>query len=356
MDIFSPVSLGPYQLPNRIIMAPMTRNRAGEQNVPTESNATYYAQRASAGLIITEATQISRQGVGHPATPGIHSPEQVNGWKQVTRAVHKKGGRIFLQLWHVGRISHPSMQPDGGLPVAPSAVRPLGNTFTTDGAKPFKTPRALGLTEIPGVVEDYRRAAENALAADFDGVEIHGANGYLIDQFLRDKTNKRSDRYGGTIANRARFLLEVVEAVTEVWGAARVGVRLSPSSSFNDMADSNPAALFGHCVKALDQLNLGYLHLVETDASNTDATRLDIAHFRPQYRSRLIANGGYNRAKAEAAISSGVADMVSFGVLFLANPDLPQRFLAGGPFNPPDRATFYGGGAKGYADYPPLSQ
>ena len=358
MDIFSPVSLGPYQLPNRIVMAPMTRNRAGKGNVPTALNATYYAQRASAGLIVTEATQISRQGVGYPATPGIHSQEQVVGWRQVTQAVHAKGGRIFLQLWHVGRISHPSMQPDGALPVAPSAIRPEGNAFTADGPKPFVTPRALELAEIAGIVDDYRHAAENARAACFDGVELHGANGYLLDQFLRDKTNNRADRYGGAIANRARLLLEVVEAVAGVWGRAQVGVRLSPSNAFNDMADSDPAATFGYAIKALDQLDVGYLHLVETGAENIAAngSRLDARHFRRVYRGRLIANSGYDRAKADAVIRDGAADLVAFGVRFLANPDLPERLRAGAPFNPPDRATFYGGGDKGYADYPALGQ
>jgi N-ethylmaleimide reductase len=358
MDIFSRGSLGPYLLPNRIVMAPMTRNRAGKDRVPTALNATYYAQRASAGFIVTEATQISPQGIGYPATPGIHSQEQVVGWRQVTQAVHAKGGRIFLQLWHVGRISHPSMQPGGVLPVAPSAIRPEGEASTVDGRKPFVTPRALELAEIPSIVDDYRRAAKNARAAGFDGVELHGANGYLLDQFLRDKTNRRSDRYGGSIANRARLLLEVVEAVAEVWGRNLVGVRLSPSSPFNDMGDSEPEATFGYVIKELDRLGLGYLHIVETGTNNTGANgvRLDAAHFRRIYGGLLIANGGYDRARADAVIGQGCADLVSFGALFLANPDLPERLRAKGPFNPPDRATFYGGGDKGYADYPALGQ
>ena len=358
MDIFSSVSLGPYHLPSRIVMAPMTRNRADRDRVPTPLNAIYYAQRANAGLIVTEATQISAQGIGYPATPGIHLPSQIEGWRPITRAVHAKGGRIFLQLWHVGRVSHPSMQVGGALPVAPSAVPPEGEAFTEDGRKPFVMPRALALEEIPGIVDDYRQAAQNAEAAGFDGVELHGANGYLIDQFLRDKTNRRSDRYGGSVANRARFLLEVVEAVAEVWGSNRVGVRLSPSNPFNDMADSDPVATFTNAVAMLDWLDLGYLHIVETGAHAGTAAgiRLDTAYFRRLYRGRLIANGGYDRARADAVIAGGSADLVAFGALYLANPDLPERLRAGGPFNPPDRATFYGGGDRGYADYPALGE
>jgi N-ethylmaleimide reductase len=243
-DIFSPFRLGPLLLPNRVVMAPMTRNRAGPGNVPGAMNATYYAQRASAGLIVSEATQVSPQGVGYPGTPGIHSAEQVAGWKHVTEAVHAAGGRIFLQLWHVGRISHPSLQPDGALPVAPSAIAPAGQAMTRDGLKPFVTPRALETAEIAGIVEDYRRGAKNAKAAGFDGVELHGANGYLVDQFLRDGANRRIDRYGGSAENRVRLLSEVTEAIVGEWGAERVGVRLSPTSPFNDMADGNPAATF----------------------------------------------------------------------------------------------------------------
>jgi N-ethylmaleimide reductase len=339
-------------------MAPMARNRADKDRVPTEQNATYYAQRAGAGLIITEATQISPQGIGYLATPGIHTSEQVEGWRRVTGAVRAKGARIFLQLWHVGRVSHPSMQVDGALPVAPSAVRPAGEVLTADGRKPFVTPRALTLEEISAIIDDYRIAAENAKAAGFDGVEVHAANGYLIDQFLRDKTNRRFDRYGGSIANRTRFLLEVVEAVAAVWGADRVGVRLSPASLFNDMADSDPAATFSHAVAALDRFDLGYLHIRESgaDALATNFGRLDTAYFRQFYRGCLIANGGYDRAKADAAIANGHADLVAFGAVFLANPDLPERLRTGGPFNSPDRTTFYGGGERGYVDYPTMSE
>lgn len=355
MDLFSPISFGPYRLPHRIVMAPMTRGRAGKDQVSTPLNATYYAQRANAALIITEATQISLQGIGYPSTPGIHTPEQIEGWKCVTQAVHAHGGRIFAQLWHVGRISHPSMQPGNALPVAPSPVRPRGDAFTYDGPKPFVTPRALELPEIEGIVADYRRAARSALKAGFDGVELHGANGYLIDQFLRDGANRRPDRYGGSVANRANLLLEIVEAVLSVWDAPKVGVRLSPMSSFNDMADSDPAATFSYAIRALDERGLGYLHLVETGVEGgPDGVRLDAAYFRPLFRGHLIANGGYDRLKADAAIGSGVADLVSFGELYLANPDLSQRLITGGPFNAPDRATYYSGGIRGYTDYPAL--
>ncbi len=355
-DIFSPFTLGPLTLPNRIVMAPMTRNRAGPGHAPVEMNATYYAQRASAGLIVSEATQVSPQGVGYPGTPGIHSPEQVAGWKLVTDAVHKAKGRIFLQLWHVGRISHPSLQPGGALPVAPSAIAPAGEAMTYDGMKPFVTPRALETAEISGVVEDFRRGARNAKEAGFDGVELHGANGYLIDQFLRDGSNKRSDRYGGSALNRARLLVEVTEAITGEWGADRVGVRLSPTAPFNDMADSHPAATFSAAVDELNRFGLAYLHIVEPIAGDPIAAGAtpDIRFFRKIWRGALIGNKGYDLARANAAIRDGAADLVSFAALFLANPDLPERFRRGGPFNPPDRKTFYGGSASGYTDYPAI--
>ncbi len=356
IDIFSPLRLGPLQLPNRIVMAPMTRNRAGRGNAPGPLNATYYAQRTSAGLIISEATQISPQGLGYPGTPGIHSPEQVAGWKGVTDAVHAAGGRMFLQLWHVGRISHPLLQPDGALPVAPSAIAPTGQAMTPDGMKPFVTPRALDTSEIAGIVQDYRHAARNARAAGFDGVELHGANGYLIDQFLRDGANRRTDRYGGDALNRARFLIEITEAVVGEWGAERVGVRLSPTNPFNDMRDSNPAATFATAVGELNRFGLAYLHVVESAAGDPMPTGEvpDIRFFRKLWRGALIGNKGYNLERANAAIRDGCADLVSFAVLFLANPDLPIRFRRGGPFNPPDRKTFYGGAAAGYTDYPPI--
>jgi N-ethylmaleimide reductase len=356
IDIFSPLRLGPLQLPNRVVMAPMTRNRAGRGNAPGPLNATYYAQRASAGLIISEATQISPQGLGYPGTPGIHSSEQVAGWKGVTDAVHAAGGRMFLQLWHVGRISHPSLQPHGALPVAPSAIAPTGQAMTADGMKPFVTPRALETSEIAGIVEDYRHGARNARAAEFDGVELHGANGYLIDQFLRDGANRRTDRYGGDALNRARFLIEITEAVVGEWGAERVGVRLSPTNPFNDMRDSNPAATFATAVSELNRFGLAYLHVVEPAAGDpVPAGKVpDIRFFRKIWHSALIGNKGYDLARANTVIRDGCADLVSFAVLFLANPDLPIRFRRGGPFNPPDRKTFYGGAAAGYTDYPPI--
>ena len=300
-DLFSPFRLGPLTLPNRIVMAPMTRNRAGPGNVPGPLTATYYAQRASAGLIVSEATQVSPQGVGYPGTPGIHSAEQIAGWKRVTDAVHGAGGRIFLQLWHVGRISHPSLQPDGGLPVAPSAIAPAGQAMTREGMKPFVTPRALETAEIPGIVEDYRLGARHAHEAGFDGVELHGANGYLVDQFLRDRTNHRTDRYGGSAQNRARFLIEVTEALVGEWGAERVGVRLSPTTPFNDMGDSDPAATFTAAVGELNRFGLAYLHVVEPVAGDpVPAGEMpDIRFFRKLWRGTLIGNKGYDLARAQ---------------------------------------------------------
>jgi N-ethylmaleimide reductase len=357
-DLFTPVQLGPYLLPNRIIMAPMTRNRAGNENVPTVLNATYYAQRASAGLIIAEATQVSPQGVGYPATPGIHSPEQISGWRLVTDAVHQQGGRIFLQLWHCGRISHPSMQPGGVLPVAPSAIAPEGEAMTYTGPQPFVTPRALETSEIASVVEQFRQGAESALQAGFDGVEIHGAFGYLIDQFLQDGSNQRTDEYGGSIENRARFLLEVVEAVCNVWGADRVGIKLSPSNTYNSMKDSDPKATFGYVFQALNQFGLGYVHIMEpTEAGiRHGGTAIPASSLRPLFKGPVILNGGYNKEKGNEAISNGNADMISFGTLFLANPDLPERFKLNAPLNSPERSTFYGGDEKGYTDYPFLHE
>jgi N-ethylmaleimide reductase len=356
-DILSPFRLGPLALPNRVVMAPMTRNRAGPGNVPGPLNATYYAQRASAGLIVSEATQVSPQGVGYPGTPGIHSAEQVEGWKLVTAAVHAAGGRIFLQLWHVGRISHPSLQPDGALPVAPSAIAPAGQAMTREGLKPFVTPRALETAEIAGIVEDYRRGAKNAKLAGFDGVELHGANGYLIDQFLRDGANRRTDRYGGSAANRARFLFEVIEALVGEWGAERVGVRLSPTNPFNNISDSNPSATFATAVGELNRFGLAYLHIVEPAAGDPIAVGAvpDLRFFRGIWRGPLIGNKGYDLARANAAIADGTADLISFAALFLANPDLPERFRRGSPFNTPDRKTFYGGAAAGYVDYPAIT-
>jgi len=353
IDLFTPVRIGAYLLPNRMVMAPLTRNRAGAGNVPTAFNASYYAQRAAAGLIITEASQVSPQGVGYPGTPGIHSREQFQGWKAVTQAVHAKGGRIFLQLWHVGRISHPSLQPNGELPVAPSAIRPAGEAFTQTGLQPFVTPRALETREISGIVDDYRKAAINAVAAGFDGVEIHAANGYLIDQFLRDGSNHRSDQYGGSLENRARFLLEVTDAVVGVWSPNRVGVRLSPVGKFNDMADSDPQRTFEYAARALSRLKPAYLHGVEMDG---DSKNFDFRKLRRAFDGLYIANTGYTKARANAALARGDADLVAFGTLFLANPDLPERFAHDAPLNTPDPATFYGGDARGYTDYPFLEK
>lgn len=358
LALLEPVSLGDLTLANRMAMAPLTRNRAGAGNVPQTLNAEYYRQRASAGLIITEAAQISPQGVGYPGTPGIHSDAQVEGWQQITKAVHEAGGRIFLQLWHVGRISHPSLQPGGALPVAPSAIRPKGEAFTETGMKPFLTPRALETREVAGIVEQYRRAAKKAKQAGFDGVEVHAANGYLLDQFLRDGSNYRTDRYGGSVGNRARLLFELVEAVNDVWGAARVGVRLSPVNGFNDMHDSDPDGTFGTVVEGLNRYGLAYLHVVE-DAFGTDANTkqsYDRRKLRDAFTGPYIANGGYTRERALEALKKGDADLIAFGQLFLANPDLPRRFALDAPLNEADPATFYGGDAKGYTDYPFLDQ
>jgi N-ethylmaleimide reductase len=356
VDVFSPFRLGPLPLPNRLVMAPMTRNRATPGGVPSPLASTYYVQRASAGLIVTEGTQISQQGQGYPGTPGIHSPAQIAGWKFVTDAVHSDGGRIFLQLWHVGRISHPSLQPDGAAPVAPSALQPAGQTMTAQGMQAFVMPRALETNEIAGVVGDFRRGAANAKLAGFDGVELHGANGYLVDQFLRDKTNQRTDRYGGSALNRARFLLEVTEALVGEWGGERVGVRLAPTNPFNDIADSNPAATFAVAVGELKRFGLGYLHIVEPLPADPVAAgeRPDIKFFRRIWPGTLIGNKGYDLARANAALRDGTVDLVSFAALFLANPDLPERFRRGAALNPPDRPTFYAGGPKGYTDYPAL--
>ena len=354
--LFSPLRLGALNLPHRIIMAPLTRCRAGANNVPRALNAKYYGQRSSAALIISEATQVSPHGQGYPATPGIHSEEQVAGWKLVTDAVHKSGGRIFLQLWHVGRISHPDLQPGNVLPVAPSAIMPKGNASTFSGPKPFVTPRALAEHEIPGVIAEYKSGAENAKRAGFDGVEIHGANGYLIDQFLRDGSNHRTDAWGGSIEKRARFALEVAREVIDVWGADRVGIRLSPTGPFNDMADSNPEATFGYLLKELSKLKLAYTHIVEKQSGDDrhGAKALPLSFYRAAYQGNLIVNGGYDLERGNAVISEGLADAVAFGQLFISNPDLPARFQRGAPLNQADGATFYGGAEKGYTDYPAL--
>lgn len=353
--VLSPIKIGGYSLPNRVVMAPLTRMRCPD-GIANELMATYYTQRASAGLIISEASPISPQGIGYPAIPCIYTAEQIAGWKQVTDAVHAHNGHIFLQLWHVGRISHPDYH-DGKLPVAPSAIQPKGNAVTPHGMKPFVTPRDLSLAEIHEVVEHYRFAAENALAAGFDGVEIHAANGYLIDQFLRDGSNQRTDSYGGSVENRTRFLLEVTRAVVSVWGSERVGVRLAPSGTFNDMTDSVPEELFVYVLEQLNDFNLAYVHVV--DALDSDirhgANVVDLTILRRTYHGTLIVCGGYDYERANETIAQGLADAVAFGQLYIANPDLVERFATNAPLNEPDSGTFYGGDTKGYTDYPTLS-
>jgi len=357
LTILSPVKLGPYELPNRLAMAPLTRCRASTDGIPNELMAEYYRQRASAGLIISEATPVSQQGKGYPFTPGIYNDAQIQGWQAITSAVHEKGGRIFLQLWHVGRISHPSLQPEGALPVAPSALKPAGQASTEQGPQDFVTPRALELAEIPGIVEQFRHGADCALKAGFDGVEIHGANGYLLDQFLRDGTNRRTDAYGGSIANRARLLFEVIEAVTSVWGSDKVGLRLSPLQPFNDIHDSDPRATFGYVVEQLNRFNLAYLHITEMgkEAPGAAGPAFDLEELRALYHGAYMLNAGYTAETATAAIAEGRVDLVAFGKLFIANPDLPERFAKNAPLNEPDAGTFYQGEAQGYIDYPALA-
>lgn len=354
--LFQPVTVGRMSLPNRIAMAPLTRSRADNATgVPTAMNAAYYAQRADAGLIIAEATQISPQGKGYAYTPGIHSAEQVAGWRLVTDAVHAKGGHMALQLWHVGRVSHPDLQPGGALPVAPSAVKPTLKAFTTEGFKDIPTPRALEIAELPGIVEDYRIAARNAVAAGFDAVEVHAANGYLIDQFLRDGTNQRIDAYGGSVANRARFLFEVLDAVVAEIGADRVGIRLSPLSPSNDAQESDPQAAYSPVIERLNDYKLAYLHMIEgvTRGPHPGFGGL-LAELRGLYKGRYIANNVYTRAMAIEAVGGGHADLVAFGRPFIANPDLVERLRLDAPLAEPDSKTFYGGDARGYTDYPTL--
>jgi len=352
--LFEPIQIGNLTLPNRVIMAPLTRMRA-PGGTPTSLMATYYGQRATAGLIIAEATPISSQGVGYPNTPGIYTTQQILAWQPITEAVHAQNGHIFLQLWHVGRISHPDFH-DGALPVAPSAIAPQGKAITPTGLKPFVTPRALATDELPEIVKDYRSATKNALAAGFDGVEIHSANGYLLDEFLRDGTNKRTDNYGGSFENRSRLLLEVANAAIEIAGAERVGIRLSPSGTFNDMSDSNPEEFFVYLLGELSQLNLAYLHIV--DALEGDirhgAKVVSLKSLRQAYQGKLIVCGGYDLDRAEQAIAENKADAVAFGQLYIANPDLVDRFTLEAPLNEPDASTFYGGDAIGYTDYPTL--
>ena len=360
-DLSSPVRLGALDLPNRVLMAPMTRTRAENDGTPTDLMAAYYRQRAGAGLIVTECTEVSPQSHGIVRAPGIHRAEHVAGWRAVTDAVHEAGGRIALQVWHCGRVSHPALL-GGELPVAPSAVAAEGKVYVPGGGwEPFPVPRPLETDEIPAVVADFGRAVMRAQEAGFDGVELHGAFGYLPDQFLQTGTNHRTDRYGGSVENRARFLLEVVEAMAEAWSADRVGVKLSPSNRHYGMADADAAETFGHVARALDGLGVAYLHVMEPSEADLEAAtpiqlRRPTATLRPLAPSTgLITNGGYDRASAEAALADGTADAVSFGVPFIANPDLPARLrLDPVPLNAPDPSTFYGEGPGGYTDYPRL--
>ncbi len=352
--LFHPISIGGVELPNRVLMAPLTRNRAQSDGTPKAMAEEYYRQRASAGLIITEATQITPEGKGYLDTPGIHEEAHADGWRRITETVHAAGGRIFLQLWHVGRISHTSLLPEGVVPVAPSTIRANAQTFGPDGFVEVSEPRALETAELPRVVADYVRAAERAKEAGFDGVEVHAANGYLLDQFLRDGSNRRDDAYGGSAENRARLTLEVTEAVASVWGADRVGIRLSPFGAFNDMSESDPEATFGTAYRLLDKLGLAYLHVVESfPGSQSDPAELEVLErLRGQWTGVYMANGGFDAARAADWIARGRTDAVSFGRPFIANPDLPERYQLGADLNTPNEATFYGGGAEGYTDYP----
>jgi N-ethylmaleimide reductase len=357
--LFQPLRLGDLELPNRVVMAPLTRNRAehGGADVASELAATYYSQRASAGLIVSEGTQISRQGQGYVWTPGLYNEAQVAGWRRATDAVHAAGGRIFAQIWHVGRISHVSLQPGGGAPVAPSPIRAKTRTFLETGFAEVSEPRALSIAEIAGVAADFGAAAANAKRAGFDGVELHGANGYLIDQFLRDATNQRSDSYGGSVENRARFALEAVDAVLKVWPAGRVGIRLAPVSPANDIADSNPEAIFGHLVARLSERRLGYIHIVEgATGGDRNIAPFDYLALRRAFSGAYIANNGYTRELAIETLAQGRADLIAFGKPFVSNPDLVERLRRDAPLAAPERETFYGGGAKGYTDYPALAE
>ena len=345
-----PLTVGDLRLPNRVLMAPLTRSRAGAERLPNELMAQYYAQRATAGLIMSEATSVSPMGVGYAGTPGIWSEAQVAGWKGVTQAVHRAGGRIFLQLWHVGRISDP-MFLDGALPVAPSALAPKGNVSLVQPKKPYVTPRALELSEIPGIVESYRLGAANAQTAGFDGVEVHGANGYLLDQFLQDSSNQRTDDYGGSLENRARLMLEVADAVISVWGPGRVGMHLAPRGDAHDMGDSNRPATFGYVARELGKRRIAYLCAREYRGEGWLGPALKAA-----FGGVYIVNEQFTQATAEQTLAAGEADAVAFGKLFIANPDLPERFAGGAALNPPDPQTFYSGGAAGYTDYPSLAR
>ena len=360
--MFTPVTLGSIQIKNRLVMAPLTRMRAVANDVPNPLAKTYYAQRASAGLIITEATQISPLGKGYPATPGIYSAEQTAAWKEIVEAVHAKGGSIVAQLWHVGRISHSSLHPEQGAPEAPSAIAAAGQTYGADWQlHDYETPTAMSLNDIARLLKEFEAAAENAKAAGFDGIEIHSANGYLLDQFLQDKTNQRTDEYGGSIENRLRLLGQVIEAVIAVFPSDKVGVRLSPYGTFNDMGDSDPVALFTAAIQKLNTYHLVYLHMIEprsTSAGGGDQAMEDAPitseMFRAAYQGKFITAGGYDQAMGEKVLEEGLADAVAYGRLYISNPDLAERFQQGAALNPYDRATFYGGMEVGYTDYPAL--
>jgi N-ethylmaleimide reductase len=356
--LFEPFRLGPITLPNRLVMAPLTRNRAVPPGmVPSPLAIDYYGQRASAGLLVTEASQVSQQGQGYQDTPGIYSKEQVAAWRKVTDRVHERGGRIFIQLWHVGRISHVSLQPNGGKPVGPSAITAKGKTFVNGTFTDISEPRALELSEIPGIIESFKRGTANAIAAGFDGVEIHGANGYLLDQFAKDGANKRTDAYGGGIENRARLMLEVSKVVAAEAGADRTGIRISPVTPANDVSDSNPQPLFEYIVEGLNALKLVYIHVIEgATGGPRDIAPFDYASLRRRFSGAYIANNGYDFDLASKVLAAGEADLIAFGKPFISNPDLVERLQRGAPLNAWDKTTFYGGDAKGYTDYPALSE
>ena len=348
--LLSPLKAGAFTLKNRVVLAPLTRTRASEGRVPNAMMREYYVQRASAGLQLTEATSVTPMGVGYPDTPGIWSDEQVAGWKSITDAVHAAGGTILLQLWHVGRVSHPSYL-GGELPVAPSAIAPEGHVSLVRPKANYVVPRALELSEIPGIVEAYRKGSVNAKRAGFDGVEVHGANGYLLDQFLQDSTNKRTDAYGGPIENRARLMLEVVDAAIEVWGADRVGLHLAPRGDSHTMGDSDPRATFGYVAREMRKRGIAFIAAREYSGADALGPTL-----KQEFGGVFIANEKYTKETAEAAIAEGRADAVAFGQLFIANPDLPERFAKNAPLNAPDPSTFYSSGPKGYTDYPALAE
>ncbi|CAI8925978.1 N-ethylmaleimide reductase [Pseudomonas brassicacearum] len=355
--LFTPYTLGDLTLSNRVVLAPPTRNRAGQGFVPSEFAATYYSQRASAGLLISEASQISQQGQGYQDTPGIYTQAQIDGWRTVTEAVHAKGGRIFLQLWHVGRVSHVDLQANGAAPVAPSALRPATKVFVNNSFEDVSEPRALDISELPGIVNDFRQAAANAIAAGFDGVEIHGANGYLLDQFIKDGANLRTDAYGGSIENRARLLLEVTAAVVDEVGANRTGLRISPVSPANGVSSSAPQAQFDYLVDQLNALDIVYLHVVEgATGGPRDVAPFDFGALRQRFKKTYIANNGYDLDLATSRLAEDKADLIAFGRPFIGNPDLVERLRTGSPLSAFNPATLYGGGATGYIDYPTLAE